>query len=75
MPPGRGRIRPTCSPPGIAVGYNGLAKKHYVNIPRAKEMEHEVIVYCKANPQLKIIQAIDVMIKRYREERGITVAK
>ena len=55
--------------------YNGLAKKHYINIGRAKEMEHEVIVYCKANPQLKIIQAIDVMIKQYREERGITVAK
>jgi hypothetical protein len=55
--------------------YNGLAKKHYINIGRAKEMEHEVIVYCKANPQVKIIQAIDVMIKRYREERGITVAK
>ena len=55
--------------------YNGLAKKHYVNITRAKEMEHDVIVYCKANPQLKIIQAIDVMIKQYREKRGIVVAK
>jgi HdeA/HdeB family len=55
--------------------YNGLAKKHYINIARAKEMEHEVIVYCKANPELKIIQAIDVMIKRYREERGIVIAK
>ena len=55
--------------------YNGLAKKHYINIGKAKEMEHEVIVYCKANPELKIIQAIDVMIKQYREQRGITVAK
>ena len=55
--------------------YNGLAKKHYINIGRAKEMEHEVIVYCKTNPQVKIIKAIDVMINRYREERGITVAK
>jgi hypothetical protein len=55
--------------------YNGLAKKHYINIARSKESEHEVIVYCKANPQVKIIQAIDVVIKRYREERGITVAK
>jgi len=55
--------------------YNGLAKKHYINIGRAKEMEHEVIVYCKANPQVKIIHAIDVMINRYREERGIVVAK
>jgi inactivated superfamily I helicase len=55
--------------------YNGLAKRHYINIARSKESEHEVIVFCKANPQVKIIKAIDVVIKRYREERGITVAK
>ncbi len=55
--------------------YNELAKKHYINIGRAKESEHEVIVYCKANPQVKIIQAIDVVIKRWREERGITLSK
>jgi hypothetical protein len=53
--------------------YNGLAKKHYINIPRAKEMEHEVIVYCKANPQLKIIQAMDVVFKSMRERAGIKV--
>lgn len=55
--------------------YNGLAKKHYINIARSKETEHEVIVFCKANPQVKIIEAIDVVFKRWREERGITVAK
>lgn len=44
--------------------YNGLAKKHFAHITRAKAGEHEVIVYCKANPQLKIIQAIDVVLKR-----------
>ena len=44
--------------------YNGLAKKHYFNIARSKELEHEVIVYCKANPQVRIIEAIDVMLKR-----------
>jgi hypothetical protein len=43
--------------------YNGLAKKHYFNIARTKELEHEVIVYCKANPQIRIIEAIDVMLK------------
>ncbi|MGN6461172.1 MAG: HdeA/HdeB family chaperone [Pseudolabrys sp.] len=43
--------------------YNGLAKKHYAHIPRAKSGEHQLIVYCKANPQLKIIQAIDVLLK------------
>jgi hypothetical protein len=26
-----------------------------------KELEHEVIVYCKANPQIRIIEAIDVL--------------
>jgi HdeA/HdeB family protein len=55
--------------------YNGLAKRHYINIARSKESEHEVIVYCKANPQVRIIEAIDVILKRWREERGITIAK
>src|SRR5829696_10157141 len=38
--------------------YNGLGKKHFINIARAKEAEHETIVYCKANPDVKIIKAI-----------------
>jgi hypothetical protein len=25
--------------------YNGLAKKHFINIPRSREAEHEIIVY------------------------------
>ena len=40
--------------------YNGLAKKHYM-------------VYCKANPQLRIIQAIDIVFKSMRERMGIKV--
>jgi hypothetical protein len=43
--------------------YNGLAKKHYAHISRAKSGEHQLIVYCKAHPELKIIQAIDVLLK------------
>jgi len=43
--------------------YNGLAKKHALNVPRTKAGIHNVIVYCKANPDKKIIQAIDVMLK------------
>jgi hypothetical protein len=35
--------------------YNGLAKKHYMDIRKGKEAEHEVIVSCKANPGIKII--------------------
>jgi hypothetical protein len=30
--------------------YNGLAKKHLFNPARAKALEHEIIVHCKANP-------------------------
>lgn len=43
--------------------YNGLAKKHFAHITRAKSGEHRVIVYCKANPQMKVIEAIDVLLK------------
>jgi hypothetical protein len=50
--------------------YNGLAKKHFFNIARAKELEHEVILYCKANPQIRIIEAIDVILKQERFARG-----
>jgi len=44
--------------------YNGLAQKSALNVPRVKEQIHNVIVYCKANPDKLIIQAIDVMAKR-----------
>jgi hypothetical protein len=53
--------------------YNGLAKRHYMDIKKGREAEHELIVYCKANPQLKIIQAIDVVFKGMRERMGIKV--
>ena len=53
--------------------YNGLAKKHYMDIRKGKEAEHEVIVYCKANPGIKIIQAIDIVFKSMRERAGIKV--
>lgn len=43
--------------------YNGLAKKHAINVPRTKAGIHNVIVYCKANPGKKVIQAIDVILK------------
>jgi hypothetical protein len=53
--------------------YNGLAKKHYMDIRKGKEAEHEVIVYCKAHPELKIIQAMDVVFKSMRQRMGIEV--
>jgi HdeA/HdeB family len=46
--------------------YNGLAKKHYIHVTRAKLFEHEVIVYCKAHPDVKIISAIDLLLKEER---------
>lgn len=51
--------------------YNGLAKKHMMQVDRAKSLEHQVIVYCKANRDRKVIQAIDVVFKAYRNEKGI----
>ena len=53
--------------------YNGLAKKHYMDIRKGKEAEHEVIVYCKANPEIRIIQAMEVVFKSMRERLGIEV--
>ena len=53
--------------------YNGLAKRHYMDIRKGREAEHELIVYCKANPQLRIIQALDIVFKSMRERAGIKV--
>ena len=50
--------------------YNGLAKKHAVNVPRVKEGIHNVIVYCKANRDKRIIQAIDVILKQDRTRQA-----
>ena len=51
--------------------YNGLAKKHYFHVDRAKRLEHEVIVYCKAHPGIRIIDAIAVVFKDERARLGI----
>lgn len=51
--------------------YNGLAHKHMLNVARAKEAEHEVIVHCKANPDQKIIEAIAIIFKDMRAKLGI----
>lgn len=55
--------------------YNGLAKKHMMQVSRAKALQHEVIVHCKANPGKKVIEAIDVVFKDYRSEQGIKMKK
>jgi hypothetical protein len=47
--------------------YNGLAKKHFAHIVKVKPGEHLVILYCKQHPELKVIQAIDVVLKEERK--------
>ena len=53
--------------------YNGLGKKHMMLVDRAKSLEHQIIVYCKANQYKKVIQAIDMVFKPYRTEKGIKI--
>lgn len=53
--------------------YNGLANYSKLHVERAKELEHRVIVYCKANPKKKVITAMDINIKKMRKEAGIKV--
>ncbi|MGO4738288.1 HdeA/HdeB family chaperone [Bosea sp. 2KB_26] len=55
--------------------YNGLGKKHFINVARAREAEHETIVYCKANPKVTIIKAMGLVFDKMRKERGIVLAK
>jgi hypothetical protein len=55
--------------------YNGLAKKHYANIPRGKEAEHLTIVYCKEHPQKTVIEAIGLVIDEMRQKSGIELSK
>ena len=53
--------------------YNGLADYSKMKIDRAQELEHRVIVYCKAHPEKKVITAMDINIKQMRKEAGIKV--
>jgi hypothetical protein len=51
--------------------YNGLAREHFFNISRGVRLEHDVIVHCKANPGIRVIDAIAVVLKDERIARGI----
>src|SRR6478672_4782037 len=51
--------------------YNGLAKKHMVKADRARELEHQIIVYCKEHQDIKVIKAIDIVFKSFRAKNGI----
>jgi hypothetical protein len=55
--------------------YNGLAKKHLANPDRAKRLEHEIIVHCKANLGIRVIDAIAVVFKDERMRLGIKMVQ
>ena len=44
--------------------WNGHMKRHSVNVARTKEGIHEVIVYCKAHPDDKVVDAVDAFVKK-----------
>jgi hypothetical protein len=44
--------------------YNGRLKRHSINAARTKEGIHEVIVYCKAHPDVKIVDAVTIYVKK-----------
>lgn len=48
--------------------YNGLGKKHEMNLPRLRTDIHEAIVYCKAHKNEKLMDAIEAIIKREHAE-------
>ncbi len=47
--------------------WNGHLKRHSINIDRAKQGIHEVIVYCKANPDAKVVDAVDAYVKKVQQ--------
>jgi hypothetical protein len=47
--------------------WNGRLKKHSINVARAKQGLHEVIVYCKANPDKKVVDAVDAFVKKVQQ--------
>ena len=47
--------------------WNGHMKRHSINIARAKQGLHEVIVYCKANPDKKVVEAVDAFVKKVQQ--------
>ncbi len=48
--------------------YNGLDHKHYMDYKKGRELEHDVIEYCKQHQNEKIIHAIAVNLHDMRAE-------
>ncbi len=51
--------------------YNGLAKKHFLDFKRGKAVEHEVIEYCKAHPEVRVIEAMAIIFRDERVKSGV----
>ena len=45
---------------------NGQAKSHYIDVDRTKAGIHQVIVYCKANPDKKVVDAVKIVVNQVR---------
>lgn len=43
---------------------NGRAKSHFINVDRTKDGIHQVIVYCKANPNKKVVDAVKILVNQ-----------
>jgi hypothetical protein len=46
--------------------YNGVAKKNAINLTRVKDAIRNLVVYCKANKDKRVTQAIDAIRKDAR---------
>ena len=44
--------------------FNGHMKRHSINVARTKEGIHEVIEYCKANPDKKVVEAVEDYVRK-----------
>jgi len=52
--------------------YNGLAHRHFLDYKKGRLAEHDVIEYCQAHPEEKVIHAIGVVIKEIRAEERMS---
>ncbi|MGO9422843.1 HdeA/HdeB family chaperone [Roseiarcus sp.] len=44
--------------------FNGHLKRHSINVARTKQGIHEVIEYCKVNPDKKVVEAVEDYVKK-----------
>jgi len=47
--------------------WNGHMKRHSFNLKRVRDGIHEVIVYCKAHPDEKVVDAVDAYVKKVQQ--------